>query len=93
MSPNTSHVSTHIAKRVRRRTFNQTFERAGKSIPRLRQPAVVAIATTAGGRHMDKVNEETPDERGMIIKGAWRSKAIFPLSLSLTSPVHFEQSS
>ncbi|EYC36263.1 hypothetical protein Y032_0913g3013 [Ancylostoma ceylanicum] len=32
------------------------------------------MATTAGGRHMDKANEETPDERG--IKGAWRSIGI-----------------
>ncbi|EYC13160.1 hypothetical protein Y032_0044g1004 [Ancylostoma ceylanicum] len=41
--------------------------------------AVVAIATAASGRHMDKVNEETPDERGMIIKGAWRSIGILPI--------------
>ncbi|EYC23966.1 hypothetical protein Y032_0014g2244 [Ancylostoma ceylanicum] len=48
-------------------------------------PAIVAIATTAavaltaGGRHMDKVNEETPDERGMIIKGEWQSIGILPI--------------
>ncbi|EYB91581.1 hypothetical protein Y032_0204g1883 [Ancylostoma ceylanicum] len=47
--------------------------------------AVVAIATSAGcsgtafGRHMDKVNEETPDERGMIIKGAWQSIGILSI--------------
>ena len=33
----------------------------------------------ASGRHMDKVNEETPDERGMIIKGAWQSIGILPI--------------
>ncbi|EYC15597.1 hypothetical protein Y032_0036g3236 [Ancylostoma ceylanicum] len=42
-------------------------------------PAIVAISTTAGGHHMDKVNEETPDERGMIIKGVWRSIGILSI--------------
>ncbi|EYC29468.1 hypothetical protein Y032_0006g2990 [Ancylostoma ceylanicum] len=45
----------------------------------LRPPVVVAIATTAGGRHMDKANEETPDERGMIIKEARQSIGILPI--------------
>ncbi|EYC18611.1 hypothetical protein Y032_0027g1611 [Ancylostoma ceylanicum] len=36
-------------------------------------PAVVTIATTAGGRHMDKVDEETADVRGMTTDVVWRS--------------------
>ncbi|EYC18663.1 hypothetical protein Y032_0026g1299 [Ancylostoma ceylanicum] len=38
---------------------------------------------------MDKVNEETPDERGMIIKGAWQSIGIVSTIATLASPFHY----
>ncbi|EYC36274.1 hypothetical protein Y032_0913g3022 [Ancylostoma ceylanicum] len=52
--------------------------------------AIVMIATTAGcrrGRHMDEVNEDSPDERRMIIKGAWQSIAtVVPKNTRLRHP-------
>ncbi|EYC17528.1 hypothetical protein Y032_0030g2112 [Ancylostoma ceylanicum] len=53
------------------------------------------FATTAAGRRMDKMKEETPDEKGdelrlAAIHGDPRGNRYVSFSRSLISPVHFD---
>ncbi|EYC05125.1 hypothetical protein Y032_0084g1790 [Ancylostoma ceylanicum] len=55
------------------------------------------FATSAGDRHMDKVKEQTPNERGDELRLAAIHGDVhgdryvsFSQSLSLVSPVHFD---